>query len=116
MIPCKCDGFSIMHASLIHSAAAAAFGLLVTLVATPASAQCDPFVCSNPYSPNGPFGELWLKRLPAEPLCLFDPVVWVNTKSRVYHVAGSRTYGHTRYGGYMCETEAKSAGYQAAPR
>jgi hypothetical protein len=100
-----------MRISFVHSAAAAAFGILLAVVTTPASAQCDPWVCTNPYGP-------WLNRLPpqAEPLCLFDPVVWVDTKSRVYHVAGSRSYGHTRHGAYMCEAEAKSAGNRAAPR
>ena len=94
-----------MHISLVHPAAAAVFGILLTLVTTPASAQCEPSFR------NDPADGFWLNRLPpqarAEPLCLFDPVVWVNTKSRVYHVAGSR---------YMCETEAKSAGNRAAPR
>lgn len=100
-----------MRISFVHSAAAAAFGILLAVVTTPASAQCDPWVCTNPYGP-------WLNRLPpqAEPPCLFDPVVWVDTKSRVYHVAGSRSYGHTRHGAYMCEAEAKSAGNRAAPR
>ena len=83
------------------------------MATTPASAQCDPWVCSNPYGP-------WLDRLPAqaqaEPLCVFDPVVWVDTKSHVYHVAGSRGYGHGRSGAYMCETEAKAAGNRSAWR
>jgi hypothetical protein len=96
-----------MSISVVHSTAAAAFGILLTLVTTPASAQCDPVVCSNPFG--GPQAQ-------AQPLCLFDPVVWVTTKSRVYHAAGSRGYGHTRHGAYMCETEAKSAGNRAAPR
>jgi len=96
-----------MHISLVHSAAAA-FGIVLALVTTPASAQCDPVVCANPY------GFQNLAR--AEPLCLFEPVVWVNTKSHVYHVAGSRSYGHTRHGAYLCESEAKSARNRAAPR
>ena len=98
-----------MHISFVHSAAVAAFGVLLAMAATPASAQCEPSFCN----------ESLLNRLPpqaqAEPLCLFDPVVWVNTKSRVYHLAGSRSYGHTRHGAYMCETDAKSAGNRAAP-
>ena len=114
MIPCRLNGVSIMYISFAHSAAAAAFGILLALVTIPASAQCDPSACTNPN------GEFRLKRLPpqaqAEPLCPFEPVVWVNTKSRVYHAAGSRSYGHTRDGAYMCETEAKSAGNRAAPR
>jgi hypothetical protein len=103
-----------VHISFVHCAAAAAFGILLTLVTTPASAQCEPSFC------NDPTAGFLLNRLPpqaqAGPLCLFDPVVWVNTKSHVYHAAGSRGYGHARYGAYMCETEAKSAGNRAAPR
>ena len=95
-----------MHISFVHSAAAAAFGIVLAMATTPASAQCDPVVCSNPFG--GPQAQ-------AEPLRLFDPVVWVNTKSHVYHVAGSRSYGHTRHGAYMCEIAAKSAGNRAAP-
>ena len=41
-------------------------------------------------------------------------VVWVNTKSKVYHFAGSRDYGRTKQGAYMCETEAQAAGDRAA--
>jgi hypothetical protein len=104
----------MMHISFVHSAAAAAFGVFLALVSTPASAQdCDPAYCSNPYGPSGSRG--LLRQTQAEPLCLFGPVVWVNAKSRVYHVAGSRDYGHTRHGAYMCESEAISAGNRAAP-
>jgi hypothetical protein len=112
MFPCECNGVSIMNISFVRCAAAAAFAVLLTPVTTPASAQCEPSFCNS----TDVFG---LNRLPpqaqAEPLCLFDPVVWVNTKSHVYHVAGSRGFGHSRYGAYMCETEAKSAGNRAAP-
>ena len=99
-----------MHTSLLHAAAAAAFGVLLALVTSPASAQCDPVVCANPFGSNG------LPQAQAEPFCLFEPVVWVNTKSRVYHLAGSRSYGHARHGAYMCESEAKAAGNRSAPR
>lgn len=52
----------------------------------------------------------------AEPLCAFEPVVWVNPRSHVYHVEGSRGYGHGGTGAYMCENEAKAAGNRAAWR
>jgi len=32
-----------------------------------------------------------------------DTVVWVNTKSGIYHFAGTHNYGNTKYGTYMCE-------------
>jgi hypothetical protein len=46
--------------------------------------------------------------------CPTDTVVWVNTRSRVYHFAGTHNYGHTKEGAYMCEADAKSAGDRAA--
>ncbi len=44
--------------------------------------------------------------------CASDTVVWVNTKSKVYHYAGSSSYGKTKRGAYMCEKEA--TGFRAA--
>jgi hypothetical protein len=46
--------------------------------------------------------------------CPTDTVLWVNTRSRVYHFAGTHNYGHTKEGAYMCEADAKSAGDRAA--
>ena len=46
--------------------------------------------------------------------CPSDTVVWVNTKSHVYHFAGTHDYGTTEQGTYMCEADAKAAGDRAA--
>ena len=46
--------------------------------------------------------------------CPSDTVVWVNTKSGVYHFAGAHNYGTTKHGAYMCEADAKAAGDRAA--
>jgi hypothetical protein len=46
--------------------------------------------------------------------CPGDTVVWANTKSKIYHFAGSRAFGSTRRGAYMCERETASAGYRVA--
>ena len=46
--------------------------------------------------------------------CPSDTVVWVNTKSGVYHFAGTHNYGTTKDGTYMCEADAKAAGDRAA--
>lgn len=48
--------------------------------------------------------------------CPGDTVVWANTRSKVYHYASSRRYGHTKRGAYMCEKETASAGMRAAKR
>ena len=46
--------------------------------------------------------------------CPSDTVVWVNTRSRIYHFAGTRDYGKTKQGAYMCEADARAAGDRAA--
>lgn len=46
--------------------------------------------------------------------CPLDTIVWVNTKSGIYHFAGHKDYGGTRMGAYMCEKDTASQGYRAA--
>ena len=46
--------------------------------------------------------------------CPGDTVVWVNTKSNIYHFAGTRNYGNTKSGAYMCERDTAAAGIRAA--
>lgn len=38
-----------------------------------------------------------------------NPRVWVNTDTHVYHMMGSRYYGHTAHGAYMCKRSAVGA-------
>lgn len=45
----------------------------------------------------------------AKAQCPSDTVVWVNLPSKVYHFAGTRSYGTTKRGAYMCEKEAIAA-------
>lgn len=46
--------------------------------------------------------------------CPSDTVVWANTGSRIYHFAGTRSYGTTKAGAYMCEQDARAEGIRAA--
>ena len=50
----------------------------------------------------------------AEARCPGATVVWVNTQSGVYHFAGTRNYGTTKAGAYMCENDATAAGDRAS--
>jgi hypothetical protein len=49
----------------------------------------------------------------AKAACLNDPIVWVNLRSKVYHESGSRNYGSTKAGAYMCQKDTIAAGYHA---
>lgn len=46
---------------------------------------------------------------PAKARCPADTVVWVNLPSKIYHFAGTKSYGTTKRGAYMCEKEAIAA-------
>ena len=46
----------------------------------------------------------------AQAHCPKDEVVWLNTRSGIWHEKGMRWYGRTREGAYVCKTEAAKAG------
>jgi hypothetical protein len=46
--------------------------------------------------------------------CPGDTVVWANLSSKIYHFSGSRSYGNTKKGAYMCEKDTTAAGFRAA--
>jgi hypothetical protein len=50
----------------------------------------------------------------AQASCPGATVVWVNTRSGIYHFKGTHNYGTTKHGTYMCEAAAKAAGDRAA--
>lgn len=43
-----------------------------------------------------------------------SPVVWLNTKTGVYHFAGSKDYSATKDGAYVCQKAADRAGDRPA--
>jgi hypothetical protein len=43
-----------------------------------------------------------------------DPVVWVNTESKVYHAVGTTYFGRTKHGKYLCTSAAVQSGAHAA--
>ena len=42
--------------------------------------------------------------------CPTDEVVWLNTKSKIYHEKGTHYYGTTKQGEYACRKEADAVG------
>jgi hypothetical protein len=51
----------------------------------------------------------------AMPTCAAgDPVVWVNTKTKVYHMKGDSYFGNTKSGKYACKSAADAMGAHAA--
>ncbi len=42
--------------------------------------------------------------------CPADEVVWLNLKSKIYHLKGTHYYGTTKLGEYACRKEADAAG------
>ena len=45
-----------------------------------------------------------------------DPVVWVNTRTKVYHMSGDSYYGKTKTGKYACKSDAVAMGAHASGR
>ncbi len=43
----------------------------------------------------------------AQAHCPKDVVVWLNTKTGVYHFKGQRWYANTREGAFVCQKEAE---------
>lgn len=39
-----------------------------------------------------------------------DEVVWLNTKTGIWHTQGARWYGNTKQGEYVCKKEAAATG------
>jgi hypothetical protein len=64
-------------------------------------------------APTAPRVGEYTTELAARARCPSDTVVWANTPSRIYHYSGTRYYGQTRRGAYMCEADARAAGYRA---
>jgi hypothetical protein len=50
---------------------------------------------------------------PPQLSCPGDKVVWVNTRSGVYHYQGERYFGSTQQGKFVCEKAASREGDRA---
>ena len=74
-----------------------------------------PATKAAPTTPANPVGaNQFSTEAQAKARCPTDTVVWVNLKSKVYHFSGTRNYGNTKSGAYMCERDTAAEGMRAA--
>jgi hypothetical protein len=117
----KWKGWSIMR---LMGITASAFALALA-VAAPTFAQSPQSGTGTPAthstttpsrstSASGTSVRQFKTETEAKSACGSQPVVWANTSSHVLHAAGTRYYGKTKNGAYMCENTAEQAGYHMA--
>jgi hypothetical protein len=88
-------------------AAAPAFGATTTPPASKPAATTPPGHVGKI-----PLADRFKSASAAAAHCPGDVVVWSTlSKSGTYHLSGSRYYGKTKHGAYVCEKDAKAAGF-----
>ena len=75
----------------------------------PTNARPAPTAAGNPTGENE-----FSSEAQAKARCPGGTVVWVNLNSKIYHFSGTRNYGTTEHGAYMCEGDTAAAGMRAA--
>jgi len=82
----------------------------------PSVAKPAPSLASAPAkTPGTPSGAgQFTTEAQAKSQCPADTVVWVNLNSKIYHFSGTKDYGNTKEGAYMCERNTTTAGFRAA--
>jgi hypothetical protein len=67
-------------------------------------------------APEAVVGNEFSSEAEAKAHCPSDTVVWASLRSKIYPFSGTRYYGTTEYGAYMCEGDSTTAGMRAAKR
>jgi hypothetical protein len=82
----------------------------------PSVAKPAPSLASAPAkTPGTPSGAgQFATEAQAKSQCPADTVVWVNLNSKIYHFSGTKDYGNTKEGAYMCERNTSTGGFRAA--
>ena len=84
------------------------FSAVAALLLSTTAAFAQTMSASSAHMPAGEYAN----EADAKAKCTGN-VVWLNTKSHVYHFAGTRDYGHTKNGAYMCQPDADKIGRAA---
>jgi hypothetical protein len=74
--------------------------------------KCGPTPSASTETPLGK-GE-YATEADAAAHCPRDTVVWLNSSTGIYHYAGTRWYGNTKSGAYMCEGDSVNDGMRPA--
>lgn len=74
----------------------------------PAARPAAP--AARPAAPTGQFKT----EAEARAHCPADAVVWINKETKVYHLTGTRYFGKTKAGAYMCQKEADAAKFHVS--
>jgi hypothetical protein len=80
--------------------------------ATAPATRAAPAPASTARAPTG--ANQFSTEAEAKAHCPADTVVWVTLSSKIYHFSGTRYYGNTKNGAYMCERDTAAAGMRAA--
>lgn len=81
---------------------------------TPPAAPPPPSKTTPTATPARTGANQFTTEVQAKAHCPADLVVWVNLKSKIYHFAGTKNYGNTKQGAYMCEKDATAQGMRAS--
>lgn len=93
---------------------AAAFGAVLLTIGVAGAQPAPNRSGALPASPTGAMHpDQFATESDAKTHCGSQTVVWLNTRSRVYHFAGTRDYGRTKEGAYMCQSDADKGGRAA---
>jgi hypothetical protein len=91
-----------------------------TAAAPPAARPSPPPTSTArpaPSTPASPVGaNEFSTEAQAKARCPSDTVVWATLNSKIYHFSGTRFYGNTKNGAYMCESDTAAAGMRAAKK
>ena len=65
-------------------------------------------------TPGTQMGDQFKDETSAKAHCPTDTLVWANTSSKAYHLSGTKYYGKTKKGAYMCQKDADKDGFHGA--
>jgi hypothetical protein len=83
--------------------------------AAPSAAPARPAPTAAAPAATAPTGtNQYSTEVQAKGRCPADTVVWVNLNSKIYHFAGTKAYGKTKEGAYMCEKDALGETFRAS--